>query len=105
MSASTCKPCGAGTYQPIKAAADESLCIPCAVGNFSNVEGQSSCRFCPSGSYGDAFGLTKCTDCPDDTWTAGVGSIRPDMCAYWIKRPELTAAPADSEKEPVALFP
>ena len=45
----TCKACEKGTYQPILAAGEQALCIPCAVGNFTDKSGQSSCDFCPKG--------------------------------------------------------
>ena len=32
-------------------AAEEALCIPCAVGNYSNKIGQAACRFCPKGRH------------------------------------------------------
>ena len=33
-------------------AAEEALCIPCAVGNYSNKIGQAACHFCPKGRHG-----------------------------------------------------
>jgi hypothetical protein len=32
-------------------AAEEALCIPCAVGNYSNKIGQAACHYCPKGSH------------------------------------------------------
>lgn len=77
-----------GTYQPIPGASNHTLCIPCAVGNFSKTQGVAVCQQCPFGSYGDAFGLTECVKCPKGTWTRAVGSIRADQCSSWVKRPE-----------------
>ena len=60
-------------------AAEEALCIPCAVGNYSNKIGQAACHFCPKGRHGKNC-LSRCI------WFQRVPWWRIDTNdIYWFK--------------------
>ncbi|MDH5354455.1 MAG: choice-of-anchor D domain-containing protein [Gammaproteobacteria bacterium] len=54
--------------------------IPCAVGTFQALSGQSSCDLAPAGKYVDTTGAIAATSCPSGTWSYSAGSISVSAC-------------------------
>lgn len=58
----TCKTCGAGTYQD---AVGQAGCKACAKGYYQPNIAERSCLACPQGDYSDQTGQTSCKVCPE----------------------------------------
>ncbi|XP_078696303.1 uncharacterized protein LOC144924689 isoform X2 [Branchiostoma floridae x Branchiostoma belcheri] len=55
--------CPAGTFSND----DRSMCVPCAVGEFSSTPGATSCQKCAAGTFSSEPGYRRCVTCPRGT--------------------------------------
>jgi hypothetical protein len=70
--------CAPGQYRALKTdispgetfSADNSECVACRIGTFSDSPNAAQCQVCPLGKLGNSTGLTSCVDC-------GAGSFAP----------------------------
>ncbi len=80
-------PCPAGTVNSVGGGTDPSVCIPCAPGYSSSVEGASQpCTACQAGSHGNSahpegLGSTQCSPCPMGTASPVTAAVNSSQCA------------------------
>ena len=56
-----------------------SFTVPCAPGNFYDVE-EKACKFCPLSHYQDESGQIFCVQCPSGNITRRKGANSPEGC-------------------------
>ena len=71
-------PCNIGTYQDL---VGQSSCKTCPVGGYCPSVGMSSQTNCPVGTYQDATGQTSCKTCPVGAYCPSVGMSSKTNCS------------------------
>ncbi len=84
IGASTCTPCGIGSFS----GPGSSVCIPCPSGQYQHLTEKAACNSCP---VGKVSGVGQ-SDCADDT---GSPNANPDYCTG-ISNAGVNANPGDS---------
>ena len=69
-----CTECPKGEYS------NNSNCIKCLAGSYTNEMGQSTCKLCPEGTYASDEGNTTCQPCKEGTYASGEGNTTCDPC-------------------------
>ena len=73
-----CVPCPAGFYSDDS---DEEACIPCPAGTYAPSTGHSSCLTCSSGyDTKGVSGATACSICPAGTFSPTMGTPQCELC-------------------------
>ncbi|KAJ6248404.1 insulin-like growth factor binding protein [Anaeramoeba flamelloides] len=74
-----CVKCRAGTYSNQRGQADNSTCLLCPPGSYSN-EGATQCIPCGAGDYNPNNGSASCEKCPPGTYNPVNGSLSISDC-------------------------
>ncbi|KAJ3452120.1 hypothetical protein M0812_03884 [Anaeramoeba flamelloides] len=76
-----CVECNKGLFSKGKV----SSCTLCALGNYSNIFGATTCHECPENTFNDYYGSTKCVNCGAGTFSnAGSTECDNNNCTYRI---------------------